>query len=493
MSDVSAGILPVIAIDRQASHPLHRQIYDGFRAAVLRNDLRPGQQIPSSRALAIELKISRFPVLDAYSQLLAEGYFESRVGSGTFISSSLPQQRVLIPHNSSNPKRANSRPVSHRSLVLPGFEQSPWGRGWGAFGIHQPALEHFPFEVWSRLVARHSRRPPLGIIHHVDPMGLEHVRDAISAYLRTSRAVRCDPRQIMIVSGSQQALDITARVLLDPGDPVWIENPGYSLTRAVLIGLGCRLVPVPVDQEGLNVAAGIKQHRRARAAFVAPSHQYPLGVTMSASRRLQLLNWAESSGAWIIEDDYDSEFRYESMPIASLQGLDLNSRVIYIGTFSKVLFPSVRLGYIVIPPDLIDRFMAVRFAMDIFPSYLYQEVLADFMNAGHFARHIRKMRALYQTRRTALVNSIRKEFGDRLDILGTQAGMHLVVTLPEGIRDIDVATAAAKQGLWTRPLSLSYVRGKPRQGFILGFGSASDEEIPRAVHQMRILLRNVSM
>jgi GntR family transcriptional regulator/MocR family aminotransferase len=321
-------------------------------------------------------------------------------------------------------------------------------------------------------------------------MGLEHIRDAICAYLRTSRAVQCDPRQIMMVSGSQQALDITARVLLDPRSPVWVENPGYGLARAVLIGVGCRLVPVPVDEEGLDVAAGIRQCRRARAAFVAPSHQYPLGVTMSASRRLQLLNWAESYGAWIIEDDYDSEFRYESMPIASLQGLDANSRVIYIGTFSKVLFPSVRLGYIVIPPDLIDRFMAVRIAMDIFPSYLYQEVLADFMNDGHFARHIRKMRALYQTRRTVLVNSIRREFGNRLDVLGTQAGMHLVVTLPEGICDIDVATAAAKRGLWIRPLSPSYVNGKPRHGFILGFGSVSEDQIPRAVRQMRNLLLN---
>jgi GntR family transcriptional regulator/MocR family aminotransferase len=194
----------------------------------------------------------------------------------------------------------------------------------------------------------------------------------------------------MVVSGSQQALEITARVLLDPGDPVWVEEPSYLLTRAVLMGAGCRLIPVPVDDEGMDVAAGIRRLRKARAAFVTPSHQYPLGSTMTAPRRLQLLNWAQDSGAWIVEDDYDSEYRYESMPVSSLQGLDANSRVIYIGTFSKVLFASLRLGYIVIPPDLVERFTAVRFAMDIFPSYLYQEVLTDFMGDGHFARHIQR-------------------------------------------------------------------------------------------------------
>jgi GntR family transcriptional regulator/MocR family aminotransferase len=289
----------------------------------------------------------------------------------------------------------------------------------------------------------------------------------------------------MVVAGSQQALEISARVLLGNGSPVWIEEPGYRLARSVFQGAGCRLVPVPVDEDGMNVSAGIKQCAKARAAYVTPSHQYPLGSTMSASRRMQLLNWAQVTGSWIIEDDYDSEYRFESMPISSLQGLDRNARVIYIGTFSKVLFPSLRLGYIVIPPDLMDHFVAVRAAMDIFPPYLHQEAITDFMREGHFARHIRRMRLLYSERRTALVESIREQFGSRLEIHGSQAGMHLAVTLPKGLSDREIATRAARKGLWLWPLSPSYLGAVPRQGFVLGFGNTAVEDMSHAVAQMR--------
>jgi GntR family transcriptional regulator/MocR family aminotransferase len=486
MADVSAGVLPVVAIDRESSAPLHRQIYEGYRSAILRGDLRPGQQLPSSRTLAVEIGISRFPVLDAYAQLLTEGYFESRSGAGTFVSTSLPDQ--LSSSANGAPASAQidcePRPVSRRVALLPHFSETPWRHGWGAFGVHQPALDRFPFRAWANLVTRHSLSPRAGAIHHVDPLGLEAFREVISTYLRTARGVRCDPGQIMIVSGSQQALEIASRVLLDAGDTVWIEEPGYQLTRAVLMGAGCKLAPVPVDDEGMDVAAGIKQARKARAAFVTPSHQYPLGVTMSASRRLQLLNWAHSSGAWIIEDDYDSEYRYGSMPIASLQGLDRNSRVIYIGTFSKVLFASLRLGYMVVPPDLVEPFRRVRFAMDIFPPYLYQEVLTDFIRAGHFARHIRRMRLLYSERRAALAKSIQGEFGDEAKILGAEAGMHMTVTLPERLHDVEIATRAAQNRVWLWPLSTSYLGTKKRQGFVLGFGSAPTEQIPQAVRHM---------
>jgi GntR family transcriptional regulator/MocR family aminotransferase len=289
----------------------------------------------------------------------------------------------------------------------------------------------------------------------------------------------------MIVSGSQQALDISARVLLDAESPVWVEEPGYALTRHVLTSAGCRLIPVPVDSEGIDVAAGVKMSRNARAAYVTPSHQYPLGVTMSASRRLQLLDWARRSGSWIIEDDYDSEYRYGNMPIASLQGLDHDSRVIYIGTFSKTLFPSLRIGYAVIPKDLVGRFAAVRYAMDIGPPYLYQAVLTDFINEGHFARHIRRMRLLYGERRTALVDSLRKEFGSALSVHGSEAGMHLAVTLPGGLRDQEVAIRAARQKLWLLPLSPAYLGKARRQGFILGFGSTRAAEMPQAVRRLR--------
>ena len=243
--------------------------------------------------------------------------------------------------------------------------------------MHQPALDHFPLELWSKLLARHSRVFRVQPASNLHPLGLEPFREAICSYLRTSRAVRCEPGQIMVVSGSQQALDITTRVLLDPGDAAWNEEPCYPLVRSLLLGSGCRPIPVPVDQEGLNVEEGIRLCPDARVAFVTPSHHYALGTTMSATRRFQLLEWARQSGSWIVEDDYDSEYRFESMPIPSLQSLDPSASVIYIGTFSKVLRPSLRLGYIVIPTDLVERFIAVRFAMDIFPSYLYQEVLTD--------------------------------------------------------------------------------------------------------------------
>lgn len=483
MIEASSGIVPVIPIDREVAMPLHRQVYAGFRDAILRGDLAAGQQVPSSRALAAELEISRFPVLDAYAQLLAEGYFESRVGAGTFVAASLPCRPDQTHRPAEQP--AASRRTSRRSMLFPPYEQNPWRHGWGAFGIHQPALDHFPFDLWSKLVSRHSRALRIHPSNNLHPLGLQPFREAICSYLRTARAVRCEPGQIMVVSGSQQALDITTRVLLDPGDTAWVEEPCYPLVRSLLLGSGCRPAAVPVDEEGLDVRAGIRLAPDARAAFVTPSHHYALGVTMSASRRFQLLEWSRQASAWIVEDDYDSEYRFESMPIPSLQGLDPSARVIYIGTFSKVLRPSLRLGYIVIPPDLVDRFAAVRFSMDIFPSYLFQEVLTDFMRDGHFARHIRRMRALYKERRTAMVDCLRAEFGDFFKIQGSEAGMHLTVTLPQGYSDVEIAMRAATEKLWLWPLSQCYATEPRRHGFILGFGNTATDKMPAAVRQLR--------
>ena len=492
MNIASHGILPILTIDRNDPAPLHKQIYDRYRAAILRGDLLPGEQILSSREFASELRVSRFPVLNAYAQLLAEGYLESRVGAGTFVSASLPEQQMSVPPLAGRSPSVPSgpRPVSRRSSLYPSLPTLPFVRGWGSFGVHQPALDQFPFLIWSSLVARHSRNPHVNAIHRIDPRGAERFRGAVCDYLRTARGVHCSPDQILIVSGSQQALDITARVLLDPGNAVWIEEPGYSLQRTVLSTAGCHLIPVPVDGEGMNVAAGIKRAPKARAAFVTPSHQYPLGSTMSASRRLQLLNWAHSAGAWVVEDDYDSEFRYETLPIASMHGLDRNARVIYIGTFSKVLFPSLRLGYMVIPLDLVDRFVAVRYAMDIFPPYLHQEVMADFILEGHFARHIRKMRQVYRERRSVLIDSLAREFPAHrgFEVHGVDAGMHLAFTLPPGLDDREISARAMDSRLWLWPLSPAYTTSPARHGFILGFGSSLPGQIPGAVRQMQSLI-----
>jgi GntR family transcriptional regulator/MocR family aminotransferase len=496
MKRVASGILPMIAVDRKAPRPLQRQIYDAYRAAIVEGSLRSGQRIPSTRVLATELGVSRFPVLNAYAQLLAEGYFESRVGAGTVVSSALPDQFTAstpAAHAKVAAVRSGPRPVARRTLLARTGENFPWLGGLGAFGVGQVAFDEFPVHLWSQLVARHNRNADARLFHYGDQMGSLALRETIATYLRTARSLHCEAEQIMIVSGSQHALELSARVLLDPGSHVWIEEPGYRLARIVFALTGCQLVPVPVDEEGMNVAAAIKLYRKARAALVTPSHQFPLGATMSASRRLQLLDWAQSSGSWIIEDDYDSEYRFESPPIASLQGLDANARVLYVGTFSKVLFPSLRLGYLVIPSDLVDRFLIIRRAMDICPPTFHQEVLADFIGEGHFARHIRRMRILYQERRSMLVTSLSRELGDMFEVLGSEAGMHLTVTLKNAgpknvISDVEIAERAARQNLRIWPLSVSYL-GKPaRQGFILGYGSTPVEEIPRAVRKLRNLL-----
>ncbi len=490
MKRVASGILPVIAIDRRSPEALHKQIYEGYRRAVLDGRLRPGERIPSTRVLAAELAVSRFPVLNAYSQLLAEGYFESRIGAGTAVSNSLPDQFTssgLTTHARLASTRPAPRPVARRISILAPRGSALWLRGWGAFGVGQVALDQFPFRVWSSLVARHSRKVTRELFRYGDPMGTKALRQTIASYLRTARSVQGEPGQIMIVSGSQQALEIATRVLLEPGSRVWMEEPGYPLAREVFALAGCDPIPVPVDEEGLNVAAGIKRENRARAAFVTPSHQFPLGATLSAARRFQLLDWAQNSGAWILEDDYDSEYRYESLPVASLQGLDASNRVIYIGTFSKVLFPALRMGYIVIPPDLVEQFVTIRRAMDLGSATFFQEVLADFIGEGHFERHIRRMRILYRERRSKLVESIREELGNRVEVHGSEAGMHLTVTLKEARNDVEIAERAARRNLWMWPLSRCYM-GRGRQGLILGFGSAAGQVIPRAVRKLRNLI-----
>jgi GntR family transcriptional regulator/MocR family aminotransferase len=480
------GIMALISVDRRARKPLHRQIYNSFRHRIILRQLRAGELVPSSRSLARELRVSRLPVLNAYAQLLAEGYFESRVGAGTFIATSLPSQPRSLGAEQA-PINNTSRRISSRAAAMPQYERPVWAGSLGPFQIGQPDLHSFPMDIWSKLIARYSRRVQVKGLQYGDPMGLPELRETIAVYLRTARGVHCEADQIMIVSGSQQALDLTTRVIVDPGAAVWVEEPGYWLVHHVLRAAGCRSVPVPVDAEGLDVAAGIRLGRKARAAFVAPSHQYPLGVTMSATRRLQLLEWAQRSGGWIVEDDYDSEYRYNSKPIASLQGMDHHERVIYIGTFSKVMFPALRLGYIVIPPDLVERFAAMRQSMDLCPSHIPQAVMLEFMREGHFARHIRRMRPIYAERREVLVTELARAFGEGAEIVGDEAGLHLALLLPKLRNDRQLAARAAKESLWLSPLSASYVGKSPRHGFVLGFGNTRGNQIPAAVRQLKRL------
>jgi GntR family transcriptional regulator/MocR family aminotransferase len=487
--------LPAIALDRKSKTPLYRQIYEGYRTAIVERRLRPGQRMPSTRGLAEELGLSRIPVLNAFEQLIAEGYLDARTGAGTYVSSALPPESKAARsapfegERTAGGKRGRPRRVSNVAGRLPSSQ--PWLKGVGAFAVGHAAIDHFPYATWTRLLSRHAHHLTAKLLRYGPALGSLPFREAVADYLRTTRAMHCESDQIMVVSGSQQALAICARALLDPGDEIWTENPGYHGGRAALDLAGARVVPVPVDDEGLDVAAGIARAPKARAALVTPSHQYPLGATMSASRRLQLLNWASERGAWIIEDDYDSEYRYESLPLGALQGLDRDHRVLYIGTFSKVLFPALRLGYIVIPKDLVETFSNVRRSMDICPPAFMQAALTDFLREGHFALHIRRMRRRYRERRTALVEAIRAMLGEEFKVLGEQAGMHLVVELPPGLSDRAVAKAAAEVELWTMPLSWCYAGKSLRQGLVLGYGGSTVPEIRAGVRRLSDVVRSL--
>jgi len=492
MKRVPASFVPPIAIDYHTKTPMYRQLYDWFRRVITDGQMRPGQRVPSTRSLAAELKISRIPVLNAYEQLLAEGYLETFIGAGTCVARSIPDDALSAQASKARKglqeivEKMGPRRISRRGAALTHVPTQSWLDNLGAFRVSLPALDHFPIRVWSKLVARHSRKPTRGIMAYGNAMGQLSLREAIADYLGAVRAVRCEASQILVTTGSQQGLQISAQVLLDPNDPVWMEEPGYPGARQAFMTALAHLVPVPVDHQGMNIAEMIRRGHTARAVYITPSHQYPLGMTMSATRRMLLLNWAVRTGAWIIEDDYDSEYRFGSRPIASLQGLDTDGRVIYVGTFSKALFPALRLGYVVVPKDLVPAFSAARDAADVFSATLYQAVLTDFIREGHFARHIRRMRMLYTERRRALVRAIQTQMADMIEVIGAEAGMHLVALLPPGTNDVAVSRKAAQKGVSAMPLSICYSKPPTRGGLILGYGGANAHQIHDGIRKLRM-------
>ncbi|WP_199097003.1 PLP-dependent aminotransferase family protein [Dyella sp. ASV21] len=492
MSRLPAGFVPPVAMDPHNSMPMYLQLSDWFRQAILSGQLRPGQRVPSSRGLASELKISRIPVLGAYEQLQAEGYLETFQGAGTCVARAIPAVLVgpakpgrprPLSHGVNGGPNGASRRVSQRVAQMRGPEQT-WLANLGAFRVGVPALEHFPLGVWSRLVSRHARGLGKEGMVYGSPMGHMPLRTAIAEYLGATRGVRCDASQVLITTGSQQGLQICAHVLFDDGDAVWMEDPGYPGAHQSLRTAGAQLIPVPVDEDGIDVAQGERLGPHARAVYITPSHQFPLGSTMSAARRMRLLEWAARHDAWVIEDDYDSEYRFGGRPLVSLQGTDAHERVIYVGTFSKVMFPAIRVGYLVVPRDLAGAFEAGRDAIDTFTSTLYQYAMTDFIREGHFARHIRSMRTLYQARRAAVLAAIELEMGGRLAVVGADAGMQVAGLLPPGVDDVAVSRAAAQRGVSVRPLSQCYLKPPQRGGLILGYGGASLEEIREGVRQL---------
>ena len=438
----------------------------------------------------MELGVSRNTVTLAYDQLVAEGYLRGRPRSGMQVAATLPPRPSPRPVRSAGTRaraapRVSARGLAIASAPMPGLSSA--GRPPAPFRPGVPALDLFPLRLWARLVHRRLRRPPeLG---YGDPAGYAPLRAAIAEYVRAARGARCVADQVIVVNGSQQGVDLAARALLDSGDQAWIEDPGYPGARAALLAAGASLVPVPVDDEGLRVAEGVRRAPRARLAYVSPSHQFPLGTTMSASRRLELLRWAAQAGAWILEDDYDSEFRYSTRPLASLQGMDQDGRVVYIGTFSKTLVPALRLGYLIVPPEIAQAFRAVRAACDRHSPVLDQAVLADFMTEGHFARHVRRMRNVYAERQGALVDAIQRKLGDRLEARATGAGMHLVGWLDAGSDDAALSARLWEEGIEAPPLSRYGLVKPARPGLLLGWAGYSPAAIEKAVERLGSVLR----
>ncbi len=487
-----------VPIEESSSTPLYYQVYQRLRAAILLGQLSPGTRLPSTRQMANDLGVSRNTMMSAFDQLIAEGYVEGRVGSGTFVSPTLPEE-LLEARLKTKPTpqiETNRRLLSGRGQAIAKTSVTVFGPAgrMRPFIPGIPALDQFPMSLWSRLVARRWRRESRGLLNYGPAAGYLRLREAIAAYLGPSRGVLCKPDQIVIVSGTQQALDLAARVLLDPGDSVLVEEYCYSAARAALVGAGARLVPVKVDASGLDISTDAAGSSNARLAYVTPSHQYPLGVTMSLPRRLALLDWANRNSAWILEDDYDSEYRYVARPLAALQGLDKSGRVIYIGTFSKVLFPSLRIGYMVVPPDLIDAFVRARAAVGWCSPIIDQVVLADFISEGHFTRHIRRMRSIYRERQEALIDALRREAGDLVEVHRSDAGIHAIGFLPDHIDDRVVAAEAAAHDVVAHPLSVFFLgeADQAQSGLVLGYGAYNVRQLREGARKLGVALKTVA-
>ncbi|WP_414440248.1 PLP-dependent aminotransferase family protein [Burkholderia sp. 22PA0106] len=476
-------------IDRRLQLPVYLQICERFRQAIGAGHLRPGDRVPAVRGLATELNTARGTIEMAYRILVDEGYFQVRGAAGTYVSPSLPAAalRQAARGAASTPGAADIPGTSRaadkaRPATAPPYD--PAGtHGGEALPLQPglPALDAFPRKVWNRLVAYRLRRADPAALGYPSPLGLPVLREKIATYLGVSRGVECTPDQVFVTSGYRATLELVLRALASPGDRMWYEDPGYLLARRFLGDAGMQLVPVPVDAQGIDVERGVALAPDARFAVVTPSHQSPLGVTLALPRRMALLDWASQAGSWIVEDDYDSEFRYAGRPLPALKRLDRHDRVIYCGTFSKVMVPGLRLAYVVAPERAAARMRQIYQGMNAGPPALLQAGVADFIAQGHFARHLKRMRALYAERRVWMADALREAFGARLDFELPPGGMQLAATFAGHAPADDVAFAAAAReaGLGPSALSAWYANGRAKhtpRGFVIGFANVASRE-----------------
>jgi GntR family transcriptional regulator/MocR family aminotransferase len=477
---------------REAGAPAFRWLYSALRADILAGRLRPGSRLPATRDLAGQYGLSRGTVVSAFEELKSEGYLHGSAGSGTYVSSVLPEHLLQVAPEASHilldpkPRARQLSDYAERVQLFSNLES----RTTRAFRANLPALDLFPTKIWMRLAERRLRRLSLPQLLGCDTMGYLPLRSAVADYLNRSRGTQCKPEQVMIVSGTQEALDLAGRLILNPGDRVCVEEPGYPGAAMAFAALGAKIIPVPVDSEGMELPG--PRTRKAKLVYVTPGHQFPVCTTMSLARRLQLLEWARRSCAFIFEDDYDSEFRYAGRPIPALQGLDRQGSVIFSGSFSKVLFPALRLGYLVLPPDLVEQFAAAKSILNRHTAPFEQTVLCDFIVEGHFGRHLRRMREVYAERLSALMESARRRLGGLLELSSVEAGLQTVGWLPAGVDSEAARKAAEMRKVEVIPLR-SYARSPlQREGLQMGFAAVNPQEIRRGVHQLALALEELT-
>ncbi|CAN7212957.1 PLP-dependent aminotransferase family protein [Bosea sp. LjRoot9] len=458
-----SALMPVLP----GEGPRTRELYAAIRRLIEAGVVPAGAKLPTTRDLARRFGLSRASAVAAFEMLTADGFAEARVGAGTFVAAQVPHLPVAA--------------VKERG---PDLEVSPPLPC--ALGVATPDAR--TLRVFRSLLARRLARPGPEHFHYGDPRGGLALRQAIAAYLRSARGVRCDAGQIIVTSGSQQGLDLLIRAAIRPGDAVWIEDPCYPMAHAALANSGGHVVGVPVDSEGLDPALGEALCPRARAVYVTPSHQFPLGITMTMRRRLALIDWARRNEAWIIEDDYDSEFRYAGPPLTALQGMDASGRVAYLGTFSKVLFPGLRVGYAVVPEPLLDAVLELRARTDRHPPSLAEGALTDLLNEGHFAGHLRRSRRRVHAARDALVAGLQACRAGVLDVTAPEQGLHLVAKLTSARCDVEIVAAAKAAGVGARALSSMFVTAQPQQGLVLGFSGFADDELRAAAARLDAIL-----